>query len=93
MTIELAHGLNFWSASRYLYDVIPSTSHMNLRGQEVQKSSSKQLRGDLDYRLSSPDWPGPRVTFFNSKMALRTLTTILDTSSVPRVLVKISSRM
>ena len=32
ITSELAQGLNFWSASRYLYDVIPSTSHMKLEG-------------------------------------------------------------
>ena len=44
----------------------------------------------LGYRLSSPDWPGPRVTFFNSNTALRTLVTILETNSVPRVLVKTS---
>ena len=32
ITNELAHGLNFWSLSRYLYNLIPSTSQVNLYG-------------------------------------------------------------
>ena len=32
ITNELAHGLNCWFLSRYLYDVMPSTSHLNLKG-------------------------------------------------------------
>ena len=32
ITKELAHGLNFWSLSRYLYDLMPSISQVNLKG-------------------------------------------------------------
>ena len=39
MTNELAHGLSFWSASRYLYDVTPSTSHMNLKGKTMLRDT------------------------------------------------------
>ena len=54
---------------------------------------SQGIRNKLRYRFSSPDWRGPRCTFFNSKTARRVLTTILDTNSVPRVLVRTSPRM
>ena len=60
---------------------------------KIVRCGCKREGNVSNYRLSSPDWPGPRVTPFNSNTAWRTLPIILDTSSIPRVLVKTSPRI
>ena len=47
ITNELAHGVNCWSLSRYLYDLIPSTSQVNLKGRAGSGMSLRSIKNEL----------------------------------------------
>ena len=47
ITNELAHGLNCWFLSKYLYDLIPSTSQVNLKGRVGSGMFLRSIKNEL----------------------------------------------